>query len=63
MDTQDIEPYNYAWHCGALQGLLMMLPYRLYAEGMLPIDALKDADRFVQEQLDRISKEAKTINK
>ena len=57
MDTQDTKPYPYAWHCGALQGFLMMLPYRLYNEGILPIDSLKAAEKFVQEQMARIQKD------
>ena len=63
MDTQDTKPYPYAWHCGALQGFLTMLPYCLYNEGILPIDSLEAAKKFVQEQLDRIAKEVTTINK
>lgn len=34
-----------------------MLPCRLYIEGILPIDSLKAAEKFVQEQMARIQKD------
>ena len=63
MNTQDTKPYPYAWHCGALEGFLTMLPYCLYNDGILPIDSLKAAEKFVQEQMARIQKDVNEYHK
>ena len=40
-----------------------MLPYCLYNDGILPIDSLKAAEKFVQEQMDRIQKDVDEYHK
>lgn len=63
MDILDTTQYPYARHCGALQGFLTMLPYCLCNEGILPIDSLKAAEKFVQEQMARIQKNVDECHK
>ena len=40
-----------------------MLPYCLYNDGILPIDSLKAAEKFVQEQMARIQKDVDEYHK
>lgn len=57
--TQETQPPNYPYISGALQGFLGMLPYRLWVEGLLPIDSLQAAEKFVHDNMERIVNDAK----